>query len=74
MSSSTAYSAGSTSTAPAQRGTQNQAKDRSRGGLTTKITALLDALGNLIRFVLLPGRRHDSIGIEPLITGLNLKP
>ena len=29
--------------------------------------ALADALGNLVRFVLLPGQRHDSIGVEPLI-------
>ena len=33
--------------------------------------ALVDALGNLARFVLLPGQRHDSIGVEPLITGLD---
>lgn len=33
--------------------------------------ALVDALGNLVRFVLLPGQRHDSIGVEPLITGLD---
>lgn len=33
--------------------------------------ALADALGNLARFVLLPGQRHDSIGVEPLITGLD---
>jgi transposase len=52
-----------------KRGTQNQAIGKSRGGLTTKIVALVDALGNLARFVLLPGQRHDSIGIEPLITG-----
>jgi len=39
--------------------------------LTTKIVALVDALGNLARFVLLPGQRHDSIGVEPLITGLD---
>ena len=32
---------------------------------------LADALGNLARFVLLPGQRHDSIGVEPLITGLD---
>lgn len=25
----------------------------------------------MVRFVLLPGQRHDSIGIEPLITGLD---
>ncbi len=29
--------------------------------------ALADALGNLARFVLLPGQRHDSVGVEPLI-------
>jgi len=35
--------------------------------LTTKIVALVDALGNLVRFVLLPGQRHETIGVEPLI-------
>src|SRR5271166_3699619 len=54
-----------------KRGTRNQAIGRSRGGLTTKIVALVDALGNLARFVLLPGQRHDSIGVEPLITGVD---
>lgn len=29
--------------------------------------ALVDALGNLVRFVLLPGQRHDSVGVAPLI-------
>src|ERR1700736_462876 len=47
-----------------KRGTQNQAIGRSRGGLTTKIMALVDALGNLIRFLLLPGQRHDA-GFAP---------
>jgi transposase len=36
--------------------------------LTTKILALVDALGNLARFILMPGQRHDSIGVEPLIS------
>ncbi len=54
----------------AQGGTHHQAIGRSRGGLTTKIVALVDALGNLARFVLLPGQRHDSVGIEPLISGV----
>lgn len=27
-------------------------------------------MGNLARFVLLPGQRHDSIGVEPLIADL----
>jgi transposase len=52
-------------------GTQNQAIGRSRGGLTTKIVALVDALGNLARFVLLPGQRHDSLGVEPLIKDID---
>ena len=43
---------------------------RSRGGLTTKIVALVDALGNLVRFVLLPGQRHDTMGVPPLIDGI----
>ena len=47
-----------------------QAIGRSRGGLTTKIVALVDALGTLARFVLLPGQRHDSVGVEPLIAGV----
>ena len=33
--------------------------------------ALVDALGNLVRFVLLPGQRHDSIGVAPLISGID---
>jgi transposase len=39
--------------------------------MTTKILALTDALGNLVRFVLLPGHRYDTVGIEPLIDGLS---
>ena len=35
--------------------------------MTTKIVALVDGLGNLARFVLLPGQRHDMVGVEPLI-------
>src|SRR3954465_9563358 len=55
----------------ARGGTQAQAIGRSRGGLTTKIVALVDALGNLVRFVLLPGQRHDSAGVAPLLTDLD---
>ena len=32
---------------------------------------MVDALGNLARFILLPGQRHDSVGVEPLITGFD---
>ena len=38
--------------------------------MTTKILALTDALGNLVRFVLLPGQRHDSVAVAPLIEGV----
>jgi hypothetical protein len=38
--------------------------------MTTKILALTDALGNLVRFVLLPGQRFDTVGFEPLIEEL----
>lgn len=38
--------------------------------MTTKILALTDALGNLVRFVLLPGHRFDTVGVDPLIKGL----
>ena len=38
--------------------------------MTTKILALTDALGNLVRFVLLPGHRFDTVGIAPLIEGV----
>src|SRR5882724_133516 len=54
-----------------KRGTQSQAIGRSKGGMTTKILALTDALGNLVRFVLLPGQRFDTVGVAPLIDGLS---
>jgi transposase len=38
--------------------------------MTTKIVALTDALGNLVRFVLLPGQRFDTVGVAPLIEGV----
>ena len=38
--------------------------------MTTKILALTDALGNLVRFVLLPGHRFATVGVAPLIQDL----
>ena len=38
--------------------------------MTTKIVALTDALGNLVRFVLLPGQRYDTVGVPPLLDGV----
>jgi transposase len=39
--------------------------------MTTKILALTDALANLVRFVLLPGQRFDTVGVAPLIDGID---
>jgi transposase len=39
--------------------------------MTTKILALTDALGNLVRFELLPGHRYDTVGVPPLIDGID---
>jgi hypothetical protein len=41
--------------------------------MTTKILALTDALGNLVRFELLPGHRFDTVGVEPPIEGVNFE-
>ncbi len=38
--------------------------------MTTKVLALTDALGNLVRFKLLPGQRSEIVGAPDLIDGL----
>lgn len=38
--------------------------------MTTKILALTDALGNLVRFRLMPGHRFDTVGVPPLLDGI----
>ena len=45
---------------------------RSRGGLTSKIHALVDAEGRPIRITLTPGQAHDGTAAEALLA--NLKP
>ncbi|CAH8710053.1 IS5 family transposase, partial [Paenibacillus thiaminolyticus] len=48
-------------------GQQFQAIRRSRGGITTKIPAIVDALGNPLRFELTAGNCHDCVkGYEML--------
>ena len=41
--------------------------------MTTKILALTDALGNLVRFVLLAGQRFDTVGVPPLLDGIEFE-
>lgn len=50
-----------------KKGTQNQTIGKSKVGMTTKILAMVDALGNLIDFKLIPGQRNDIDGIGSLI-------
>jgi hypothetical protein len=38
--------------------------------MTIKVLALTDALGNLVRFVLLLGQRFDTAGVPPLLDGI----
>ena len=39
--------------------------------MTTKILALTDAHGRLVRFLLLPGQRFDTVGVVSLIDGVD---
>ena len=43
---------------------------RSRGGLTTKIHALVDAEGRPVRIALTPGQAHDGTAAVALLTDL----
>src|SRR5690606_40457604 len=61
----------STATAKAQKGDSEPGHRALERGMTTKILALTDALGNLVRFKLLPGHRYDTIGIKPLLEGVS---
>jgi putative transposase len=47
-----------------------EALGRSRGGLTTKLHAACDALGNPLRLLLAPGQRGDVRQAEALLQGL----
>ena len=63
-----APSSGRISTAPAPpKKHQDQAIARSRGGLSSKIHALVDALGNPLAFLLTAGQAHDLAGADALL-------
>jgi transposase len=49
---------------------ESQAIGRSRGGLTTKIHAIVDALGNPVALALTPGQAADITQAEPLLETL----
>jgi transposase len=46
-----------------------EALGRSKGGFTTKIHAVVDALGQALRFTLTPGQRHDITQASHLLEG-----
>lgn len=51
-------------------GPEARAAGRSRGGLTTKIHAIADSLGNPLRFILTPGQASDFTQPEALIADI----
>src|SRR5271163_1696465 len=53
--------------AGAKKAHEDQAIGRSRGGLSTKIHALVDALGNPVGFHLTGGEAHDLVGADHLL-------
>jgi transposase len=50
-----------------RKASEDQAIGRSRGGLSTKIHALVDALGNPLGFHLSGGEAHDLVGADHLL-------
>ena len=54
-----------------KRGAQAHGIGRSKGGLTTKIHASVDALGNPLRIEISGGQVHDSLFAEVLLEGFD---
>ena len=54
-----------------KRGQKNQALGRSKGGFTTKIHAVCDAMGNPIRFIFTGGERNDCTQALDLLEGMS---
>ena len=52
-------------------GVGRQGIGHSRGGLTSKIVAVVDALGYLVRFVILPGQASHLAAVPELPEGLS---
>jgi len=51
---------------------ENEAMGQSRGGLSTKIHAAVDALGNPVRFILTAGQHSEIKQANPLIEGFSV--
>jgi transposase len=55
----------------AHRGKKNQNTGRSRGGLTSKIHTLCDALGNPLKFIVTPGQDSDYTQAKVLLENVD---
>ena len=49
---------------------EDQAIGKSKGGLSTKIHVLVDALGNPLKIILTAGQVHDRAGADALVPGM----
>jgi transposase len=49
---------------------ESEGLGRSKGGFSTKIHAVCDALGNPLRFIITPGQRNDCTQALELLQGL----
>lgn len=56
--------------ARAQKGDSEPGHRPFEGWYDDEILALTGGLGNLVRFRRMPGQRHDSVGVPPLIGGI----
>ncbi|NHN95196.1 IS5 family transposase [Acetobacter thailandicus] len=54
-----------------KKGARNQAIGRSRGGLSTKIHAICDALGNPVEINITPGQDADISQAEPMLENID---
>ena len=54
-------------------GQSNQSLGRSRGGFTSKIHVLVDALGNPLRIILTAGQKSDVVQGKSLLSGDKLE-
>jgi transposase len=54
-------------------GQAQQAIGRSKGGINTKLAAVVDAYGRAVALGLAPGNRHDLKAIQPLVPALRCK-
>jgi transposase len=60
------------STAPEpKKAGEDQAIGKIRGGLSTKIHVLVDALGNPLKIILTAGQVHDLAGTDALVPGMD---